>query len=342
VATFGHLTLIETMVHELPRGRQREGTDSPIVFSSSPTPLGDETDRFIREEMLEPSLARGRAVLYSGSDRSPVPSLVREVLADASRLPGHSRAIAQHLFETQTGGASAGVFMAAQASQAGQARVVLMKAEHQEGVRLRHRDQGGEVVFSAEHLTELLMGQNSRVYKIAMFWLDANEELTGLMVDHQNGSAFADYFLYEFLGCELTDPDEVQTEDFVGAVAKFINSNQLSPDKRTRYATAAVAYLDSPQDRIRPAQFLTDFIDPTDRDVVAEMMPARIRSSDFRKDVRLVSSQIGALRLSSADGSVSLSATAEALSDGTVVVEDDRVVVNKSLGNLALTKRPRG
>lgn len=345
MALMHHLSLVSTMVHEMPRGRSRDHGPQ-IVYSNTPTPLNPDTDTFIREQMLEPSLAFGRQVIEASNNLSDVPQLARGILRDPLTLAANSKSIAAIMHSTQTGGASAGVFMASLAEQGGTSRLVIMKAEHQEGVRLRHSGEGDDIVFEVEHLTELIMGQNSRVYKIAMLWLDTNEKLVGLMVDKQNGVAFADYFLNEFLGCELTHRAEKLTEDFVKALSKFINSPSLSLEKRTRYATAVVALLESPADRLRPAQFISDYIDAEDRDELARSMPPQVQSLEFAKDTTLVRNQIGGLKLKMSSGDVTISATSEALENGTITFENSeaegpRVVVKGTPEKLSLGKPPR-
>jgi len=339
------LTLNSTMVHEIPRGRMRDGGPS-LTLSKTPTVLNAETDRFIREEMLSP-LENGREIVYADSDKSPVPRLVNEILADNAKLPDHSREIAQHLHKVQWASASPGVVLASLATERGNAgrRFIILKAEHQEGVRLGHTGSNDDATFVAEHLTELIMGQNSQVFKIGMFWHNPDNRLVGLMVDRQNGASFADYFLEEFLGCSLTYSAEKQMQSFVRALDKFVNDPTLSVEKRTRYATAAVAMLESPADRIRPSQFITEFLDPEDRDDFQHSLPGDISNVDFRKDTTLVQAQIGGLRMRMNSGVV-ISAGPDKWRDGTVKVVTDgedgpRVIVKGTPDDLSFGKPPK-
>lgn len=340
------ITLLSTMIHEVPRGRRKEDNGEGIVLSNSPTPLNPNTDRFIREEMLQPSFASGREIVYVNDMRSPVPQLARDILADVSNLAPHSKEIARHLHASQSGSGSAGVFMASIAESGGVTRLVIMKVEHQEGVQLRHTGTGDDIVFEVEHLQDLILGQNSRVFKIALLWTDpANGRLVGVMVDRQNGVAFADYFLSEFLGFELVHQAEVMTQEFVKGLTTFLNSNLVPEDKKIRYGAAAVAVLESPQTRLNPKAFITQFIEPEDRDVLRAILPHNVATQDFRKDIRLVSSQIGGLKMSTNTG-VTLQATQDALSDGTIEVDasdpnDPRIIVRGTPEGFKLSKPPR-
>lgn len=340
------ITLVTTMIHEIPRGRRVEGAPEAVVLSASPITLNVATDRFIREEMLQPSFAGGREILFGTDLGSPVPQLAAEIFNDHDLLPEHSRQIATHLHKVQSGSGSAGVFLTAIAEAGGLTRLVIMKAEHQEGVRLRQTLDEGEVAFEVEHLQELILGRASRVYKIALLWIEpSTDRLIGLMVDRQNGAAYADYFLDLFLGFQLVHQAEVLTKDFVDGLTKFINSSDVPEEKRLRYSTAAVAVLESPQPRVNTAQFITDFIDREDRDTLKNLLPASVASMDFRKDTTLVRAQIGGLKLST-DTGVTVQASQEALANGTVRVEPDaeggpRIVVQGETGRFDLSTPPR-
>ncbi|MEV8254966.1 nucleoid-associated protein [Rhodoglobus sp. NPDC076762] len=340
------LNLVATMLHELPRGRQRDDDDSGMVFSNQPTPLDVQTDRFIREEMLDPYVMSGREIVDAQAGSSPVPTLVREIIADGALLPAHSRNIADWMHKTQGGGSSAGVFLAATAVSAGLDRFVIMKAEHQEGVRLNHSGAGDDVVFEVQHLTELIMGQNSQVYKIAVMWIDPNSDLlVGRMVDKQNGVGYADFFLSEFLGCELTHQAEVLTQRFVKGLGKFLNSPTLNEEKKLRYAAAIVSVLESPASKLKPTQFLRDFIEREDRDLAAEFIGAQIASMEFRKDVTLVRGQIGGLKVHTTSD-VTISASSDAMNDGTIKLEPDspegpRIIVKGAPDGYQLSSKPK-
>ena len=317
------LTLTQTMLHELPRGRQKDDDDSGIVYSAQPTSLNDRTDRFIRDELLVPYLPTGREIVDAGSNQSPVPQLARDIFGDPELLGPHSKTLADWMHKKQGGGSSGGVFIASLASSGGQDRLVILKAEHSEGVRLQHSGVGDEIVFQVEHLTELIMGSNSRVYKIGVLWIDPiSDKLIGVMVDKQNGAGYADFFLNDFLGCALTQQAEILTKKFVEGISKFLNSPLLTEDTKLRYAGAVVAVLESPAKRLNPNSFITAFIDPADRDTASEFLGADVANAEFTKNTTLVASQIGGLRMETLTGVV-MTASSSALQDGTITLDPD-------------------
>lgn len=335
------IELVQTMIHEVPRGRaSKDGAE--VVLSQSPTTLNVRTDRFIREEMLQPSFVKGREIIFGTDFGSPVPGLVRAVLDDNTQLGIASQQMAEHLHNTQSASASAGVFLCSLARTQGVDRIVIMKAEHQEGVRLRQSiGDDGEVTFEVEHLDELILGRAAQVYKIALLWIDqASDHLHGLMVDRQNGFGYADYFLTEYLGFELVHQAEILTKDFVDGFSKYLRSPNLSAEKKVRYGGAVAAVLESPSAKLNPSSFIRDFIDPEDRDDARALIPAQVLGNEFRKDITLVKSQIGGLKLSTGNG-VTIQASSQAIESGTIEIEDKRIVINGEPVSYNLSRAPR-
>lgn len=333
------LTLNSTMIHEIPRGRGDDGAG--VVLSAAPTRLNPETDRFIREEMLQPSFASGRDIIAVNDLGSPMPQLMRDVLTSIDSLPESSRSMAHHLHRSQRAG-SAGVFLCAHAEAQGIPRVVIMKAEHQEGMRLRQTvGENGEVIFEAEHLNELILGRRAQVFKIALAWNSPDTgNLVGLMVDRQNGHGFADYFLDQFLGFELVHPAEKLVETFVTSLTRHINTSQYEPEKKARYLGALAAVLESPAPTLNPTSFISTFIDRPDRDAVVSDLPTQVANLEFQKDTTLVQNMIGGLRVTT-DSGVDIRASANAVDSGTIEVADDRVIVHGAPSNFGLGRAPR-
>jgi len=347
MSQIGNITLGTTMVHEVPRGSTRTSEDG-VTLSDDPTTLDAATDRFIRDQLLDPFVPSGRDIIAvpeataDGHDLELVPRLVVELLANDSKLPEHSQAIAEHLFASQVGAASAGIFLASVGDAVHVGRcVILMKAEHQEGVRLQQRNANGHVVFEVEHIKELIVGQNSKVYKIAALWVDDKGEVVGKMVDRQNGVAYADYFLSRFLGMRLRHQAEKLTKDLLEAATMHINTT-VHADKRTRYTRALVALMESPTDNINTTQFIRTSIDPEDRDAFEAALPSEVRAT-FRKDVTLVKAQIGGIAFDLHDGEVHVRATAGAVDNGVIEVNAaDQVVVIKGVpDNIAVARPPK-
>ncbi|WP_341925252.1 nucleoid-associated protein [Nocardioides psychrotolerans] len=349
MAEVGDIRLGDTMVHEIPRGSKTTNPDLPVILSNDLTPLDADTDRFIRDQMLAPFIPTGRDIIAlpdggddSGLEFELVPRLVKELLGDTALLPGHSRVIAEHMFDSQRGAASAGIFVASVGTCSGGPCVIVMKAEHQEGVRMRHHGQPGQVSFDVEHISELIVGKNSRVYKIAMLWVRGFDgAVIGKMVDKQNGVGYADYFLHRFLGMQLMFDAEKLTKDLLESATRHINAH-VDPEKKTRYTRALVALMESPEDKLSGMQFITRFIDAEDRDDFEAALPAETLR-EFSKDVTLVKSRIGGLVFDLQDGAVQVKATSEAVANGDVEVDatHKRVVIKGVPDNISPSGPPK-
>ncbi|WP_341940357.1 nucleoid-associated protein [Microbacterium sp. LWH10-1.2] len=292
--------------------------------------------------MLQPSFAKGREIVYGTDFGSPIPDLARSVLQDPSQLQLASQRMAAHLHAAQGGSASAGVFLCSLARADSIDRLIIMKAEHQEGVRLRQTvDDDGVISFEVEHLDELILGRAAQVYKIALLWISpTSDRLTGLMVDRQNGQGYADYFLDRYLGFELVHQAEKLTEDFVKSMGRFLKSSSLSDEKKLRYGGAIAAVLESPTPSLNASNFVRDFIDREDRDELIALLPQQVLANEFRKDTTLVSSAIGGLRVRTQHG-VIIQASTGAIDSGLVEVSDTSIVINDNPESYDLSKGPR-
>jgi hypothetical protein len=68
-------------------------------------------------------------------------------------------------------------------------------------MRLRRDEDSGRL--DLEHLNELIVGQNSKIYKVAVMDLADDGTVIGQMVDQQNGVMYADFFLAASLDASL-------------------------------------------------------------------------------------------------------------------------------------------
>lgn len=181
--------------------------------------------------MLDFALKSPRNIHEDTELSSPTPNLVRSLLEEsADTFVADSAAIAQTLFQAQTANSPSGILIVATVQDAAHPSLVVLKAEHQEGMRLQRNEHDGH--FGLEHLNELIVGNNSRVYKIALLRIEG-DLVFGQMVDQQNGVAFADFFMSKFLGCRLSDNSELQTKQFMDSAMSFVNTGGLDDEKRT-------------------------------------------------------------------------------------------------------------
>lgn len=313
--------LIRAIVHEIPAGRYSPDSEYQVALSTVVSNLAPETRRFIEENMLDFALKSPRNILEDPGTSSGTPAVVREVLTDPDKnFVDGSQVLARGLHQAQTGNSPSGILIVAIVSQVEGEGLLIMKAEHQEGMRLRRVGDSDTGHFDLEHLDELIVGNNSRVYKIAVL-RPTGTALSGQMVDQQNGVAFAEFFLTNFLGCRLADNAEIQTKQFMDSTMAFINKDITDEDKRSRYATALVAYVTSPSETFQASAFSEQFLEPEDRDSYAHSLPEQIASTVIAKNLALVPGHGAGLRLYGSGVLVSVSAPA--LERGAVSVSEE-------------------
>ncbi|PKQ18681.1 MAG: hypothetical protein CVT68_02170 [Actinobacteria bacterium HGW-Actinobacteria-8] len=319
------VSITRAIVHEVPAGKYVPGGESAVRLSAAETILAVPTRRFVEDNMLDFALKSPRHVVQDPGSGSTTPSLALKILTNPKKhFVESSQHIARNLHEAQTGGSPSGIVIVALVQHAGETGLAILKAEHQEGMQLKEVDDHGAAHFDLEHLNELIIGNNSRVYKIALlFAADDGETVVGQMVDQQNGVAFAAFFLGAFLGCRLAENAEIQTKSFVDSALNFANSDDLEPATRARYATALVAYVQSPEQTFAAADFAQRFLAPEDQDSFLSSMPEGIAGGVFTKDMTLVPGHGAGLRLYGQG--VVVSASADALDRGAleVISEDD-------------------
>lgn len=309
----------QTIVHEVPKGRHTPKDELDVTLSDQVTPLQTATRRFIEDNMLNFSLKHPRLIKEDIAAGSTTPDQVRAALTlpDINFVDA-SQQLARRLFRSQTANSPSGILIVASLELDGRDAILILKAEHQEGMRLRRSDDNGRL--DLEHLNELIVGSNSRVYKIAVLEM-VDGMVTGQMVDQQNGVMFADFFLADFLGCKLADNAEVQTKAFMDSAMKFFNEEVRDQQKVAQYAGALVAYMQSPSTDFQPSEFADGFLDLDHRDDFLESIPAKVGDSIIRKDLSLVRGKGTGLRFFGPGFTVV--ASTHALESGKVEVSQD-------------------
>lgn len=282
------INLSKAIVHEVPKGRHSTKTEVDATLSTELTPLAPETRRFILDNMVKFALKHPRQIKADESLASKTTSLVERIIKDSDDRPfiEASQELAKGLFRSQTATSPSGILVVARVEKDGRDAVLLMKAEHQEGMRLQRDPSTGRL--DLEHLNELIVGQNSRIYKVALMELADDGTVIGQMVDQQNGAMYADFFLADFLGCQLADRAEIQTKVFMDSAMAFFNQTLADTVKGARYAGALSAYMNAPGEDFQPSVFADEFLEARDRDDFLDAIPDTVGDAVIRKDMKLI------------------------------------------------------
>jgi 37-kD nucleoid-associated bacterial protein len=305
------VTLDRLVLHQIPKPKGRADEEPTIEYSDEPAVLNADTARFLREELIEKPLFESRPIRRSDSDSTAtLGDLASAIFEDPESLVDNSKRVAEHLYRVQQGNASSGLVMIALGSADDRPCLIISKVEHQQGMHLQPEIlANGNRVFDVELLSQLIIGRNAKVYKIAVLWKPPSSEarLSGLLVDKQNGKGYAAYFLDEFLGFELTERSEVLTKSFADAVQRAISTLGANPTRQGQYEVALLAELANNKESIRPSDFVRDFVNVDDAPIFnAELASLAHETREFKKDMRLLPTGMDRARVQTGGGAVLL------------------------------------
>lgn len=325
------ITISKAIVHEVPKGAHSTKSDTDVTLSTELTPLEVETRRFIIDNMVKFALKHPRDIKWDQEALSTTPAMITKIIEDDndSNFVEASQHIAKTLYRSQTANSPSGILVVAMVRKDGRDAVLLMKAEHQEGMRLRRDEGSGRL--DLEHLNELIVGQNSKIYKVAIMELADDGSVVGQMVDQQNGVQYADFFLAGFLGCQLADKAELQTKVFMESAIAHFNGQLNNPVKASRYAGALSAYMHAPAEEFQPSEFADEFLEPEDRDDFLAAIPDSVGDAVIRKEFKLLAGGGSGVRI--IGHGFTVVASSEAFSSGSISVtqsEDGATVIKLS------------
>jgi hypothetical protein len=266
----GRLQITNLIVHEVPQ--KIGGADLRPVLSEIESQLDAELRNYFRERLTHTLATAAFDAVFDPATTSPVPGLVGLNLRDpAADFVSTSQQIAQHLHACQTAVNSGGLVVIMRCQLQSRATVAVLKLEKEAGIRVEQTTIDGKATFNVRHLRDLMLTQNTRVFKAGLF-VQAGpnpEDVVGKVSDNQRGylpdTAVADFFLRQFLGCRLVAEPRVATQQFFQAAERFINQSVADPTAKAKYHIALMAELSSERPRIDTHRFAEDYLYVRDR-----------------------------------------------------------------------------
>lgn len=295
------------IAHQVPRPIGGAATAEPLLSEAVPE-LPTNTLAFFARRLMRSIQDRGQAVEVDPRFEDPrLPAIIQELLrAEEMDLVEPSQRAARHLLEVQPGSPyeSESLFVTADVVANGVSSIALMKLEREEGVHVHTRDIDGKRVLDVEVLEDLMLTDNTRVFKAGVFWLD-QDVLKGYVSDDQQGARDdpARYFLQRFLGCRLERSPSIVTRDFFQAAEDFISEQVGDGESKLRYYTALQAELSSNRTQIDPVQFASDHMQQEDRARFEEhLLGAGVPTAAFDKDISKLGPRVSRSRLRTSAG----------------------------------------
>jgi hypothetical protein len=306
----GDIRIKRWVLHDVPNS-PKKGNGQPLGLSDDISPHSDKVASYL-DRRLSSSLGKAAREVQEQASESElaVPKAVRKFF-DSSHdaLLEVSRDLAGYLHTCQSGNVSSGLLVVAQAEDAvaGEKMLVIMKLEPQDGVRATKttRDDGS-VVYDIGYVDDLMLTQQTRVFKVAVFGAKAaaKKPIKGYAVDEQiqRTSGLAHFFLTTFLGCELQEKDEVITQRFLNEGEKFATA--LPPQERPQFVAAMQTELGSNEASISIDAFAAKHLKTDRRKDFKDHMKSAAVPKTFKKDVELVQGYLKKVQMNVDDGSV--------------------------------------
>ncbi len=311
----GLLSLDRIIIHEIPRRNEAAVPELSDVESPA-TPEG----KLFFLDQLKKTMARSASPV---SSIDPVTSVVPPTIASMLRAPNSdarefvssTQLLANSLFHEQTGANSSGLLVAASGMVGSVPTVCLMKLERRRGARAPWSGPVGGRTVEIQMLNDLLLSEDTRVYKAAVLVLDPDlatltngvTALAGEVSDLQNNyeaAGIAQFFL-RFLGCEYSSTPRTQTKSFFDTAQKFINQADHDGEVRAKYETALLAEVGSEKTQIDPTEFATDHLQPEHRDAFfSALEEASLGRESFPKNTDAVANDIKRVTVSFDSGIV--------------------------------------
>jgi 37-kD nucleoid-associated bacterial protein len=301
------LEIVDAVIHDVPRPE----TGEALTLTEAPVSLDVELETYFRDKLKESLQGRGLRIQADPDLPSMVRDSVAVILGDAARHVEASQAMAMHLYELQKKTNSPGLLTVIRARAADQDLIAILKLEREVGVHVLIDEEEAKRVINLEFLRDLTLTRKTRVFKAAVVeLLEEGDPLTmqGLASDDQRsrteGRGLARFFLHDFLGCQLSASAEKATKDFWIATQTFINDDVASPEKKGRYQVAVQAFLEEPEEDLRPETFIQRAIDLNDQPKIRQ----RVRDQGLDpgitvpKDTGLIARKISGFRVTFAHG----------------------------------------
>jgi hypothetical protein len=296
------LDIGDAIIHEITDRTLAPPTGPQLILSNALSPLDADLRQYFQSRIAE-SLRHAAYPVVADPDRSaPTPDLVyQHFMGTGPGLVEMSKAIAQHLFAAQQKvRSSPGLLVVASGAVDTGECLAVLKLQKQEGVNVERVGAVGAETYSLEHLRRLMLTNDTRVFKVALFEADGMidpDDVHALVSDKQRFSSpekrMADFFLKTFLGCQLRDDPAQLTSKYYVAAEAFINKKIADPERRARYHRALLTDLTSQSNAVVPRQFAQDHLDADDQQAfLAHLRADNLSDHQFPKVTELIDSRL--------------------------------------------------
>lgn len=279
----GRFFVSDIIVHEIPK-RYAAEDDRDLELSEFVVDVGDVVRNFFKERITTTITRYGVDVTVDEGRDQRVPDWVRKHLNGGADLVEMSQDMARHLFKSQDGVQPEGLLVLVDSTLEGEPALAILKLQKEEGARVQRTARGSQSSLNVEHLRELILGQKTRVFKAGLFTLGHGGSVVGWVSDEQV-KEFANFFLHQFLGCELAKQPAQTTREFFVITREFINEEVAEPEQKAMIYEALQVEVRSSKDTLSTSEFIATHVPDEYHDTLEQIYADRhLPSGEFTKD----------------------------------------------------------
>jgi len=334
-ASLRNLMVDELIVHDIPKKLShrvlREAPDTPLeqpVFSQVASPINPEIVQFFHDKITATvGSAAGIDVVFDPSSDSPTQALISEYFFgdETKRLP-ITQEIAQHLFNIQNAINPGGLLLFIRCSLRRKTGLAILKVEREEGVRIRQQVmQGGLRTFNVQHIRDLMLTKKTKLFKIIFFYIE-EDTIKGILCDQQQSYGdkdVADFFLYNFLGCKLTEQPQILTKRFFETTLKYINEVIESPEQKGELLNHLLSELTNRNRTTNPTEFARRVLPADQQDnYIGYIEENGSTVSSFSKECSMIENRLKKIQYDFASG-ISVFGLKEAINSKATIAETE-------------------
>jgi len=286
--------------HDIPR--KLRGAEGKPTLSEIETPASSTQKAHLRIRLTRVLQSKSAyAITFNPKSPSLVPSQIRAFTGrdhDATEFVTMSRKLAEQLFAEQHGAISPGLLCVVDVTSKGQAGLVLMKLEREEGARLELTEHSGKQTFAMSVLDNLVLTDGTRLFKTAMFVRigKGEDDFLASACDTQINVISSDdlaKFWLRYLGCSFTVEPRVATQRFYEASINFINDFVSDAVHKNDLYEHLQSQLKSTKKNFSPKNFIEEYIHARYRKPFHEFLESSgIPLATFEKDLSDIDSRL--------------------------------------------------
>jgi len=308
------LAIDALIVHDIPKKFSQKYTrENPeedaedLILSDTPTVFDLELTRFFHDRITSTigSSSAFEIVLDPTKFESKTQKALKEYfqLGEESSFPlpdaesiRITQEIAKSLHDVQTARNPGGMLLFIPCHNRTSNGIAILKVEREEGVRIqRTTNTSGQTTFDAQHIKDLMLTKKTKLFKIVLFF-KSNNEIVGYLCDQQQGKfdnrEVANFFLEDFLGCNLKEEPHVSTKKFFESTISFINNSDLTDDEKLSLHTHLISEITNNAASVNTQNFAQRCVPPAKLAMFMDALTKTNVPTTFSKDALLIADRI--------------------------------------------------